>query len=343
MQVAPQHAQKVGAAIVLCCLSLVGCSGSAASDAPSLSSMIAIPHNSDGSTLPSGSTSPSKSALPSRSTSPSKSVLPTSSLGTVLHPPVVSGVTWQDVGRSVHGKSAVAVARVDAGRVSLMWLDASLLSFRFVPGYAYPENSPILPVDRRPSTWDRELVAGFNGGFHLKDGAGGYYYNRTTVRSLRPGLAAFTVSSTGQLRVGVWGSDLTLGPTTTVVRENLRPLVLGGVSQASVSDSPSAWGLANGGLPHANRSALGQLADGSLVFAYGSEVTAAAMAQSFALVGVRTAVMLDMNKSWPTGYYYDAPASGHLPAGHRIHPGIWRNPSTYYSQFSKDFVVALAR
>jgi hypothetical protein len=103
---------------------------------------------------------------------------------------------------------------------------------------------------------------------------------------------------------------------------------------------PTVPRAADRGLQKANRSALGQLADGSLVFAYGSEVEAYVMARSLAAVGVRTAVMLDMNKSWPMGFVYDAPRGGNLPVGHPVQAAVWRDSSTYFSQFSKDFVVA---
>ena len=76
------------------------------------------------------------------------------------------------------------------------------------------------------------------------------------------------------------------------------------------------------------------------MFAYGSEVEAYVMARSLAAVGVRTAVMLDMNKSWPMGFVYDAPRGGNLPVGHPVQAAVWRDSSTYFSQFSKDFVVA---
>ncbi len=241
------------------------------------------------------------------------------------------------------GQHPVEVALTDHGRIGLMWMNPQLLRFRYIPGSAYPENSPKRPQDRQASTWVPRMIAAFNGAFHLKDQAGGYYYDGIKVKPLQPGLAAFTIDAAGRLDVRVWKAGTRIAPGTSVIRQNLPPLVSGGRSHATAHDSRAKWGQANGGLPTANRTALGQLADGSLVFAYGSEITTDALAAALVHAGVRTAIVLDMNKSWPTGFYYDKPTAHHLPAGHRIQPRIWRAPSTYYAEFTKDFVVALAR
>jgi len=259
-----------------------------------------------------------------------------------LAPPQVAGVTWKPVGRTVKGQHAVYVAHVTNDTVGLMWMNPQLLKFRYIPGTKYPENSPIRAQDTKPSTWVPRMVAAFNGGFHLKDDKGGYFYAGHTVKPLENGRAVFVVKKDGSLSVGVWGKDITSTSGDEVVRQNMRPLVLHGKSQATPEDDPGHWGLANGGLPHASRSALAQLADGSLVFAYGHEVLASTMGTALTKVGARTAVMLDMNKSWPMGFYYGKSDGGGQPAGHPILSSVVRDPSSYYEQFTKDFVVALA-
>jgi hypothetical protein len=299
------------------------------------------------SSSPSFAGSAGPTAPPSASADASPQLVPAtptpSTPMTTLHPPVGTGLHWKPRGRKIGGQHAVEVALTDSDRIGLMWMNPDLLRFRYIPGTSYPEGSPKRPQDRRPSTWVPRMVAAFNGAFHLKDHAGGYYYDGTNVRPLQPGLAAFTIDNGGHMSVRVWKSHTSIAPGTVVVRQNLPPLVQGGKSQATSHDGRAKWGLANGGLATANRTAVGQLADGSLVFAYGSEVTADALAAALVKAGVRTAVTLDMNKSWPTGFYYDAPQGGHAPVGHKIQPRIWRDPSTYNVEFKKDFVVALAR
>jgi hypothetical protein len=230
---------------------------------------------------------------------------------------------------------------LDGGAVSLLWMDPSRLQFRYVPGTSVPERSPASAADNTPATWVSRMVAAFNGGFMLKDHVGGYYYLGRTVEPLRTGYAAFVVSKTGTMSVGVWGRDLHLTSNVLVVRENLRPLVDRGVAMARPSDRPTAWGIANGNLPRANRSALGQLPNGSLVFAYGANVLASTMATSLVRAGATEAVMLDMNISWPTGFTYSH-VGGHV-LGRKINARIVRSPSTYFVRFRKDFVAVLAR
>jgi len=234
------------------------------------------------------------------------------------------------------------VTRVDGGSIGLMWMDAPALSFRFIPGYQYPEGSPQRKIDHMPSTWVPNMVAAFNGGFHLSDDVGGYFYDGQVVKRLRPGLASLDITTTGQITVGVWDRTLNSTAGLEVIRQNLHPLVWHGKAEAFKSDSPGAWGRANGGLRDANRTALGERADGTVVFAYGYNVQAYEMAHALATAGVRTAVMLDMNKSWPTGFYY-VPSSSGQPKGHRILPVIYRGPNTYLTQFKKDFVVVSPR
>jgi hypothetical protein len=276
-----------------------------------------------------------------QSSSPSLTPMATPTPAT-LAPPKVPGVTWKAVGRTVHGQHAVYVAHVANDTVGLMWMNPQLLKFRYIPGTKYPEKSPTRPNDTKPSTWVPQMVAAFNGGFHLKDDLGGYFYAGHMVKPLQNGRAVFVVKNDGTMSVGVWGKDITSTSGDEVVRQNMRPLVLKGVSQASSSDDPGHWGLANGGLPNASRSALAELPDGSLVFAYGHEVLAATMGTAITKVGARTAVMLDMNKSWPMGFYYSKPGSSGQPFGHPILSSVVRDASSYYEQFKKDFVVALA-
>ena len=258
-----------------------------------------------------------------------------------LQPPIVRGVAWKAAGRVARRQHSVYVAQIGGGRVGLMWMNPQLLSFRFIPGWEVPEHSPIRGIDQRPSTWVPRLAAAFNGGFRLRDDVGGYFYAGSLVKSLTRGLATFAVTKSGRLVVGVWGRDIRSTNGLVAVRQNLAPLVLNGKAQASLGDSAYAWGAADGGASVANRSALGMRADGSLVFAYGYEVPAATMARALVAIGVRTAIMLDMNKSWPMGFAYSPPRPGRAPEGHPIQSGIYRDASSYYEQFRKDFVVAL--
>jgi hypothetical protein len=185
------------------------------------------------------------------------------------------------------------------------------------------------------------MLAAFNGAFKLSDHVGGYYYHGHEVANLRDGLGAFEVQRNGSLKVGVWGSNLSLTADTIAVRENLPPIVHNGRSQAKPSDSVGTWGFPLHHLWHVNRSALGERSDGSLVFEFGHHVTPKTMAQYLVQAGVRDAVMLDMNETWPTGFTYRHTSSG--IHGKRISPAIVKGPSIYLQRADKDFVVVSAR
>jgi hypothetical protein len=248
-----------------------------------------------------------------------------------------AGLPW----RRVAGSPMLAVASLGSGRVSLLWMDATHLRFRYVPGTQVPEGGPATAADNNPSTWVPRMIAGFNGGFRLSDHVGGYYYRGRTVAPLRRGAAGFAITRAGALSVGVWGRDLRMRPNVVVVRQDFGPLVDHGVSQASPSDGPQAWGLADQNLPLANRSALGSLPDGSLVFGYGASVLPTTLASSLVRAGVVEAVMLDMNISWPTGFVYRH--AGGRVTGMKINAAIVRPPSTYNARFEKDFIAVLTR
>ena len=186
------------------------------------------------------------------------------------------------------------------------------------------------------------MAAAFNGGFRMSDGVGGYFYNGTMVSPLRRGLASLVVTKTGQLKVMVWGYDIHSTTNVMAIRQNLPPLVWRGVAMTRPSDNEATWGEADHGRWNVIRSAAGMLADGSIVYVYGYNVTPATMAKALVTVHARTAVMLDMNQSWPMGFYYDRPAGGNPPVGHRVLPQVYREPDSYYQQFQKDFIVALA-
>jgi hypothetical protein len=209
-----------------------------------------------------------------------------------------------------------------------------------VPGTQIPEGGPRTPADGRPSTWLPHLVAAFDSGFKLSDHVGGYWYDHVTVAPLRAGLASLVVDTSGHLQVGVWGRDLTMTPTTAVVRQNLRPLVDHGISVAQPGDGVRTWGKANHDTALANRSALATLPDGALLFAYAHDVTAYQLAQTLVRLGAVEAIDLDMNRSWPTGFVYAH--HGTTVVGHAISPYVVRPPSTYFSPFRKDFIAVEA-
>jgi hypothetical protein len=254
-----------------------------------------------------------------------------------LNPP--SG--WTADGRSVYGYHAVYTHRVQGGSVALMWLDTQLLSLRFIPGTEEPAPGIARAIDKDPSTWAKTMVAAFNGGFANKaNHISGFYYNGHTHGTLTRGDGVFVVTNSGGFKVGSWGSS---GFTSTsgvlAIRQELLPLIVkNGSAVPTANACADCWGGTDNHALKVRRAAVGVRADGSVVFAYGYDVTARTLALGLVAGGVRNAVVLDMNLTWPTGFVYNA-----YRFGHRIHPGIIRDPSTYFTPFKRDFVVALPR
>lgn len=345
---------SLGTAAVGAWLLIAGCLAGTACSVPSASPRESVaPSTVTRTSAPApGPPLASSSPLPSSTTPPTASPTASTPGDAVIESPTpstpgpaagVPGLDWQVAVTAPDDRAAVEHATTDAGRIGLMAMDPATLSFRFIPGVQIPEGSPRLPADRSPASWMTGLAAAFNGGFHLRDNAGGYYYAQRTIKPLRPGLASIVVRTDGSLHVTTWTSTDAPDPGVAAVRQNLKPLVRDGVSTVRPSDTNATWGLADDGLAHANRSALGERTDGSLVFAYGAEVTARELADALVAAGVHTAAILDMNKSWPTGFFYtDSPERAKV-TGHKIHSGIYRPPSTYFSQFTKDFFVANLR
>ncbi len=264
---------------------------------------------------------------------------PTGPLGGHAHLTPPSG--WTSDGRSVYGYHAVYTHRVQGGSVALMWLDTKLLSLRFIPGTEEPTGAIARGIDNQPSTWASSMVAAFNGGFANKAGhISGYYYNGHLHGSLTRGDGVFEVTTAGGFKVGSWGSS---GFTSTsgalAIRQELLPLIVkNGAAIPATNACADCWGGTDNHALLVRRAAVGVRPDGSVVFAYGYNVTARTLALGLVSGGVRNAVVLDMNLTWPMGFVY---TGNHI--GHRIHPQIMRDPSTYYSRFKRDFVVALPR
>ena len=278
-------------------------------------------------------TSSGQSSTPG-STTVSVPVTATSMAALTLRPP--SGFHWNRVA----GAPGLETTTVDGGSISLLWMNPQSVKFRYVPGYTWPENGPASSADNRPSSWVPRMIAGFNGGFKLSDHVGGYYYRGVMVSPLRKNYAAFVVYRNGTMTVGVWGRDLHMNAQVLVVRQNLPPLVFRGHVRTSSSDDNQTWGLALQGKMHVNRSALGRRLDGSLIFAYGSLVTPSTMARYLVAAGVNEAMMLDMNRTWPTGFVYRH-SHGNIH-GTRINDNIYHSPSIYLTRNEKDFIAVEA-
>jgi len=184
----------------------------------------------------------SSPAAPSTTVSPYPSIaVPRPSTAGTVGPHIMAGVTWHPTGAMVGHTSVTDVAHLGSSRISLLWIDARALKFRFIPGYVVPENSPSTASDNSAS-WVNAMAAAFNGGFMLSDHSGGYYYDGRLVQKMEPGFATLTVTKQGSMSISSWAGGERIPTVDAAVRQNLKLMIVNSVIQPNVPRRRPAWG-----------------------------------------------------------------------------------------------------
>jgi hypothetical protein len=260
------------------------------------------------------------------------------------HPLLGEGV-WQPVGSLVDGLPAVYVTRIRPDAVhtsvlaSMMWFDTDLTKAMLVPGYIEP-GGPSPSQGALPKVYWPSVLANFNGGFRLADSRGGYYYQGDSVAPLVHGRASAVITQDGRLQIGAWGRDVSMTPQVSVVLQNLDLIVDNGRSMVASGDN-FQWGATTHGESYAWRSALGQRADGSLVYIGSPGLSAQTMAQTLVRAGVVRAMVLDMNNWWVAGFYFSHTASG-APVCAKLDPNIQEGCNRFLNRYKRDSFQILA-
>jgi hypothetical protein len=241
-------------------------------------------------------------------------------------------------------------------RAGIAWMDTKLLSARLYSGSVSPGGlrfkftAPLLPAAAAT------LVAAFNGGFKMADARGGYYTEGRLIDPLVTGGASLVIYASGAVTVGAWGSDVSMTPSVTAVRQNLVPLVADGKPTALAAGPDwQAWGNTCGlsscagsvpGIEHQWRSALGVTADGALVYAAGPGLDPLQLAQLLVRAGAVRGMELDINPGWPVFAAYRptapdgraAPSNGTRLLATRLGAATFFQPS-----YARDFITMSAR
>lgn len=204
-----------------------------------------------------------------------------------------------------------------------------------------PATLSALPADAQPTVSDNEaplLLAAFNGGFKASAGAGGTSVEGQTLVPLVEGLASFVIDTDGTAHVGVWGQSLPMpGEKVRSVRQNLAPLVNSSVPSTSIYDVAS-WGSTLGGRPAVARSALGEDAQGDILYAGAMSALPIDMADALVVAGATTAMELDINPEWVQLALAPAPGAA-LQVGV---PGQSRPANQVLVGWTRDFITVLA-
>jgi len=252
---------------------------------------------------------------------------------------------WQPVASKVAGVPAIYATRVrpDAQHTSvlasLMWIDTKLAKAIYVPGYIEPAG-PNPSNGALPEKFWPDVLANTNGAFRLKDSQGGYIYEGKVQAPMVDGKATFAIDKAGKMTVGAWGTDIKPGPDVYMARQNLDPIIVDGKSKVKDGDG-FAWGATTHGENAAWRSAIGERADGSLVYIGSPGLTASAMADTMIDAGVKRAMVLDMNNWWVAGFYFTHDATG-APVCKKLDPNIQEGCDRFLNRYKRDSLQFLA-
>ncbi|MHB8449057.1 MAG: hypothetical protein ACYDAQ_01075 [Mycobacteriales bacterium] len=275
-------------------------------------------------------------------------------IGTVGSVPVV---TVRRVAPAGPGQGPISVAVFNSARTRLVLHPGSL-----APAAGQGKSWVYGP---QVSAQERQLLlAAFNAGFKMAVARGGWVSQGRTLVPLVPGAASVVIYANGTTDIGAWGREVPAPNERVVsVRQNLQLLIDGGRAQhidvTSEAQLEQWWGVAYLGAPLVARSALGITASGSLVWAAGTDITVAALADALLAQGVQRALELDINAPLARGFLYAGPAAitasaplegGMLPlVVGQVQPGPGQPPSgalavphcTYLTTCSRDFFTVL--
>ncbi len=251
---------------------------------------------------------------------------------------------WTTVSRS---PTAIAVdertfGEADGSQVTVARFWAGQTKFELHVGTEDPPtNGAALPAQAGSTISSAEaplLLAAFNGGFQTSTGSGGVVVDGQTLVPLQNGVTSFVIDGNGSGHVGIWGQDLpTPGEQVVSVRQNLPPLVSGGQPSSDIQDI-SAWGATLGGGSAVARSAVGQDAQGNILYAGSMSALPGDLADALVQSGATTAMELDINPEWVQLVLAPSPG-GPLSPGV---PGQNRPADQYQAGWTRDFFTVLA-
>lgn len=258
---------------------------------------------------------------------------------------------WQPTGPLVGGQPAIyyTAVRPDAEYtsilVSLVYMDTKLLKVNLMPGSEEPSGQFLNPpVIAGPNL--SKVVAGFNGGFRFKDGAGGFFLGGNQAVALQNGKASMVIYKDGRVNIGQWGRELQLTPDVEAVRQNLVLLVDGGQRVPNLNpDDTSIWGNTLNGRVLVPRSGICVDTNGALIYVAGPGLKITNLADTMVRAGCVRGMELDINYEWVTFNLFDHtnPADLSQVTGRRLFQEQQSPPSRYLSPNARDFFMVTVK
>ena len=177
-------------------------------------------------------------------------------------------------------------------------LHAALFNGTELPGGGPWNNGPRVMRAALPA-----MIAAFNGGFKFKHIKGGYFTESQSVKPLIDGDATLAIGMDGRIVLGVYGRDLTNDGSWASLRQNLPPVIDGGVEAVSAATEQGSsaiyWGDDFGHVTLDRRSAICRRADGLMMYVVTERVTIQGLARVLLAASCDFAMELDINGSWP--------------------------------------------
>jgi hypothetical protein len=170
-----------------------------------------------------------------------------------------------------------------------------------------PHGSGRIPRD--PEVY-RRVAAAFNGAFKTEHGHYGMMVHRRVLLPPVPAAATVVVLDDGRVGFGTWGADRKVGGLVGIdddaivsFRQNLEALIDRGQFNPS---GRNLWGFTLPGKgAQTERTGLCVTTSGHMIYAWGDDVSATALAKAMKMGGCDYAIHLDMNP-YHTGFLFTA-------------------------------------
>lgn len=220
----------------------------------------------------------------------------------------------------------------------VVWMDHRATRWALHPGYEDPGNlTRWSQPDSIPPAQRADLLATFNGGFKTNESRGGFYENGHSAGALIDGAASLVIYSDGHVGLGAWGSEVTMTPQVSAVRQNLELMIDHGRIAANLQDNVrSAWGRTLGGGYAVWRSGVGITSTNDIVVVMGNALTAQSLANLLLDAGAVRGMEMDINPEWMSFMWYTPTGNATQPEPHKL--VAFNQPADrYFSANSRDF------
>lgn len=223
-----------------------------------------------------------------------------------------------------------AVVAVDLQATRLHFVLGTIEPVSSVP---QPKRTGAIPnADLQPGV----LLATFNGGFKARHG--GYGAMADGIIALPPisGMATVAMYANGQVKIGLWGTDVQDTPDLVAWRQNGKMVIRKGIINPATAVTTDSWGLSLEWNAVTWRSAVGLSADGrTLYYVAGAQLDVANLAKVLAQAGAADAFQLDVNNFWV--HFAAIHSSGSNLVAEPLFEAMKSEVDRYLKSYSRDF------